>query len=157
MAALYHTNGTATLAANGLTLGLSSADGVRISINEALEEIYSDQNGPALPSEVLINGPTASIEFELWKYDSTVLQSILALRMGSGTLGVAGTVGKLMFYNSLTFALSVASPVDGLPWYFPRCWIQDEASVQLSTQLKIYSLKIRAVPNDAGTLFTGGG
>lgn len=154
MAVLYHTNGTATLTALSLPLGLSSADGVRVSVNEALEEIYSDQLGPSLPSEVLINGATASIEFELWKYDTSVLNSLLARRQGSGTLGTIGTVGKLMFTNSLTFDLSIASPVDGVVWYFPRCWIQDEASVQLSTQLKVWSLKIRAVPDQYGVLYT---
>lgn len=154
MAVLYHANGTATLTALSLPLGLSSADGVRVSVNEALEEIYSDQLGPSLPSEVLINGATASIEFELWKYDTSVLNTLLQRRQGGDTLGKIGTVGKLMFNNSLTFDLSIASPVDGVVWYFPRCWIQDEASVQLSTQLKVWSLKIRAVPDQYGVLYT---
>lgn len=126
-------------------MGLSSSDGVKISINQYMNEIYSDERGPNIPSEVLRNGGDAKIEFELWKFDTAVVNSLLASRDG-GVQGRLGLVGELMFYNNLPLELTIASPVDGQNWYFPRTWLLDEGSVQLSTQLKIWTMTIKAVP-----------
>lgn len=146
---VYHTNGTALIKWGGVDLGLASSDGVKISINQYFNEIYSDQLGPKIPATVLRNGCDARIEVELWKYDTNVMLSIIAQRDG----GVAGQlpaqpnqVGQLMFENGLTSTLAVLSPVDGQNWLFANCWLLDESSVQLSTQLKIWTCVFRATP-----------
>lgn len=153
MASIYHTNGTCTAtvatsssSGNGV-LGLTSADGVKLTINTFINEIFSDERGPNIPSEVLQNGQDAMIELELWKYDTIVLNNLLSLASGNASAqGYLNTVGSLMFNNTRTFALTLSSPQDGVNWYFPRCYIVDDSSVQLSTQLKIWNLKIKAVP-----------
>lgn len=155
----YHTNGTAALSVSTTqsgssysNLGLSSADGVKINITEYFNEIYSDERGPNIPAEVLRNGADATIEVELWKYDGTVLNTLMALREG-GVQGYMGTIGQMMFNAGLTRRLRVASPIDGQNWQFNRVWILDEQSVQLSTQLKIWTVTFKAVPDENGYLY----
>jgi len=160
MAISYHVNGTASLQVSntvqGTTfsnLGLSSSEGVKINITEYFNEIYSDERGPSIPSEVLRNGADATIEVELWKYDGTVLNNLMALREG-GVQGYMGTIGQMMFNAGLTRRLRVLSPIDGQNWQFNRVWILDEQSVQLSTQLKIWTVTFKAVPDENGILYT---
>lgn len=146
MAVLYHTNGTAVVLVNNNYLGLSSAEGVEVAWTEYFNEIYSDERGPNMPSEVLRNGVDAKITLELWKYDSAILNAFIAQREG-GVIGQMGIIGQPMFQNSLTSTVQIASPSDSIIYTFNRCWIVDECAVQLSTQLKIWKIVIRAVPD----------
>lgn len=152
---VYHTNGTATISVNGTPMGVSSAEGVKVTLNHYTNEIYTDERGPNVPAQVLSNGGDARIEFELWKYNTGVLTQYLADRINASAAGpgTVQNVGALMFDN-YTAVLSIASPVDGVVWTFNRTWVLEEASAQLSTQLKIWSLVVRAVCDVNGSIYT---
>ena len=150
MAALYHVNGSAAMyigqGTGGSLLGYSSAEGVSIEITAGMNEIFSDEYGPFLPAEELQNGTRARINFELWKSDTAVLNNLLALRDGANVAGGSSTVGQLMLTGSKYFGLTIASPIDAVPWYFPICQIVgDPISVSLSTQLKVWRMGIKAL------------
>ncbi len=163
MTALYSTNGTTSLfvgrGVSGSLIGVSSADGVNAAFNESIDKVFSDENGPAVPSEQLINGGNVLITAELWKVDQTVLNGLIALREG-GTLGrfpLGNQIlaGKLMYFNGLYFQLTLASPIGGRPIFFPCCTIIEDASEKLSTQLTIWRLKIEANVAPVNTDFAG--
>jgi hypothetical protein len=150
MAALYHVNGSAGLyvgqGTGGSFLGYGGPEGVEIAITDGIADQFSDEYGPFMPSEKLQNGSRARITFELWKSDTAVLNSLLALRDGANVPGGTGQVGRLMLTNGLYFGLTIASPIDAVPWYFPICQIVgDPVSVGLSTQMKVWKLAIDAI------------
>ncbi len=150
MAALYHVNGTASMyvgqGLGGSLLGISGAEGVDIAITDFIVDQFSDEYGPNMPAEKLQNGSRARITFELWKYDQTVLNNLMILRDGGSAAGGSSTIGLLMLYNTKYFGLSIASPNDGVPWYFPICQISGEpVSVALSTQMKVWKITIDAI------------
>lgn len=149
MAAQYHVNGSCAIyvgqGVGGSQLGFSGTEGVRISILAGLTEQFSDEYGPFMPAEVLNLGQRAIITFELWKYDSSVLNAILVLRNGGTTAGGTQTIGQLMFNATKFFGLTLASPIDGTPWYFPTCQVAgDPVEVNLSTTIKIWRMRLNA-------------
>lgn len=157
MAVLFHVNGSALIyvgqGTGGSQLGYSSAEGVKVETLVGQEMVYSDQLGPFVPGEVLNNGTIAQITFDLYKYDNSVLAALNAKREG-GNLGQFTAAGTLMFLNELTSGITIASPIDGLNYYFPRAWLAgDPQPVQLSTQLKIWGLKFMAAPNSQNVLY----
>lgn len=153
MAVGFHVNGTAGLTIDSNALGVASSDGVKVDLNEYFNEIKTDNRGPDIPEEVLRNGNDALITCELWKYDDTVLQNFMAKRDG-GNVGQMGQIGELMFANNRTSVLIIASPVDGHVYTFGRCWLVDAVGLELSTQLKIVSITIKAVPDANNYLYT---
>jgi len=149
MPAQYHVNGSCPMyvgqGLGGSLIGYSGVEGVRISISSGITEQFSDEYGPFQPAETLQLGQRAAITFELWKYDQTVWNNLLILRNGGTTSGGVQTIGQLMFNAGKYFGLTLASPLDGVPWYFPTCQIQgDPIEVNLSTTMKIWRVQINA-------------
>ena len=150
MAAFYHVNGTASIyvgqGVGGSLLGISSKEGVAISITDGITEQFSDEYGPFMPCETLQLGSRARITCELWKYDVTVLNNLLKLRDGANMVaGGSSVIGQLMFNGGQYFGMTIASPIDGIPWYFPICQIVgDPISVKLSTEMKVWDMGVNA-------------
>ncbi len=149
MAAIYHVNGSCPMyvgqGTGGSLIGYSGVEGVRIAIASGQTEQFSDEYGPFQPAEVLQLGQRAAITFELWKYDQTVWNNLLILRNGGSTSGGTQTIGQLMLNATKFFGLTLASPLDGQPWYFPTCQIAgDPVEVNLSTTMKIWRAQINA-------------
>lgn len=129
----------------GSLIGLSGVEGVRISIVSGNTEQFSDEYGPFMPAEVLNSGQRAVITMELWKWDQTVWNNLLISRNGGSTSGGTVTIGQLMLSSSKFFGLTLASPLDGVPWYFPTCMVAPESvEVNLSTTMKIWRTQINA-------------
>jgi hypothetical protein len=149
MAALYHVNGTCRMyvgqGTGGSLIGLSGVEGVRISIASGNTEQFSDEYGPFMPAEILNLGQRAIITFELWQWDQTVWNNLLILRNGGSGSGGIQTIGQLMLSAGKFFGLTLSSPLDGVPWYFPTCMIAaDPVEVNLSTTMKIWRAQIAA-------------
>lgn len=149
MAVMYHVNGPTPIyigqGTGGSQLGYSGVEGIEIAIAAGNVEQFSDEYGPFMPAEVLQIGGRARLTFELWKYDTTVLNNLMTQRMGALTPGGTATIGQLMLNAGLFFGITLPSPNDGQPWYFPTCQLAgDPMPVNLSTQLKIWRVAINA-------------
>lgn len=125
-------------------------DGVRITIEEGFEEIYSDERATFIPAEVIRLGQRATISLQLYKGDGTVLSTLIQKRSGGSTLGTIPNAlgfGSFLFSGSLTSSVAIYGPVANQTWTFPRAWLAGSAEVSLNSRLIVWNLTFNAVPD----------
>lgn len=154
MAVDYYTNGTATITVDSQTLGIAAAEGVKVSINHFAIELFSDEFGPQMACEILNNGGSAIVTFQLLKFDPTRLAAWDQKRFGGGTTGTVPYVGRLMFSESDMSTMSIASPNSTGVYTFPRCVLLDSVEYELSTQAKRVNCVVKCHHNGSGVLYT---
>jgi hypothetical protein len=134
-----------------------SERGVRVTLSAAYEDIVSDFGGPRVPVDSQFMGEQATSNFVLNRYDETVLQTILKRRVGSGvTAGAieANGLGSLMVAQGYAYKVFLYSPyyVESfystmVPCYvFSGSWVDDDAMIPLSVQLKRPEIRFRHIP-----------
>lgn len=153
MAASYRTNGPTSITIDSVLIGFSSADGVQFFTNQYTAPIFSDERGPSIPAEMLNNGTDGRVVGEFYKFDYAALNTAVAKRNG-GTVGSMGSIGDLMFANSRTSVIILASPVDGKVITINRGWFDGEVEYDLSTQWTRVPFTLVYVPDSSGICFT---
>src|SRR5437868_1583320 len=157
MAGTFHVNGEAAIytqtagsnqSRSSELLGIS-ADGVRGSLREFGEPVFVDTFGPDVPGDEQYFLADGILRLRLIWWDEAVLQRVRArtatyLGLAPGVGGVDGQVGSAgMLWRtglggsngSMYFGLSIASPVEGLPWGFPQTRLLDAQDWNLGTRV----------------------
>lgn len=143
-----------SLIATTQELGLSNEQPIQVSVQTEREDLFVNAWGRQ-PSDTQNMGATAEIRFTLAHYDEIVLQELIRLSMcGSSVVGQTGRAGQRMggggsLYAVGTFfwTLGLTSPVQGLPWRFFACHLnQPVFSVNLGVERKGVEISVRAIP-----------
>jgi hypothetical protein len=156
-------------------LGYTSEAGVQIDFDPKFLPVHTDAYGDQVPEDIQNMGMLATINFELIKWDQTVLQVLQTHLPGvsgaSGSLGntpntlagandiVVGTFLKQCSYN-FPFYLQRAGSVSNVgcetnvegPYYFTSCYLGPDA-FNVGTKNTRHKLTVNAIPNASGVLF----
>ncbi len=120
-------------------------------------DVNADYAGPAMPADVQQLGEMAMFMPAFSRYNQLVINTLAARRRG-GTAGTggAGAIGSLLVAEGLTFpylivagyrnkaVFSAGSMNAG--YFFPQCYVADAIDFELSTEITVPRLIIRAIP-----------
>lgn len=142
MATAIHVPGLATVKIDagqggGLqTLG-TTVDGVDIDEEVFFSDIQGDANGGSEgpPIEIAYFGEIARVRTELNKYDTAVMAAVEA-RLPSGTAGVIGTAGTILFANTEYCRLLIDTADSTFVRNYPFALARNAISFTLSTKHK---------------------
>lgn len=132
-------------------LGYTS-NGADIRFEGYFQNVPGDENGgddgPAI--EVIYLGETAKVRTELTKWDVAVADRVAA-RVAGAVAGVPAAPGTLMFANSKTMRVCIASANN--PMNFPRCICREPVEINKGTKYSRLIFEFEAYKNSAGVLY----
>lgn len=133
-------------------LGLAE-DAIQITERFHDEDVIVDATGSAVPNAVdqQIYGFNCFITMNLVHYDPLILQEVIRLGAGGGTVeGTAGRAGTLLGGNLPLYtpgnnlvSLGILSPVGGIPWRFFGGKITGDFAYPLGTKRSIVRVNWR--------------
>ncbi len=139
-----------------------ASEGIRITPRFSHLDIHADDFGPEVPPEVLWQGADCEIRMTLVHYDSAMLDICLQQAMGGarqivppiGPTGIFGPIGTpmgsllpLLASGNFYMSLNLASPVLGMPWHFPACYLTGPpVEIPLGTERTLAVCIWRAIP-----------
>jgi hypothetical protein len=128
-----------------------SDNGIVIDEEGFFLDVPGDQHGgdDGPPIDVQYLGEIARIRMELTKWDSTVAAKVEA-RLAGGTAGTPGTPGTLMFQDSKTIRLLIASTL--LPRNYPRVFVRGAINCNRGTKYSRFVCEFEAHKNGSGVL-----
>jgi len=176
MAIEFHVNGLAKIYIGAEYLGYSSEAGVQLEFEPKFLPIHTDAYGDQTPEDIQNMGMTASISFELIRWDQAILTKLQAFYYGtSGSKGntpnsptgasaaESGTllIGSLLKQCGWSFVTQIQRwpPVTGCEgspegaYKFNTCYLGAD-SFNLGTKATRHKLSIHCIPNASGQLFT---
>ena len=180
----FHVNGLASIYVftGGNYLGYSSEAGVQLDIDPKFLPIYTDALGDQVPEDVQNMGMIATLNFELIRWDQTVLAALQSHLPGaagnqvgtcetSGVLGASpqvnsggnNIIGTLLKQSGWTFPLMISRGGSNNqnvacetnkegPYVFTTCYVGPD-SFNLGTRNTRHRLSINCIPNSSGVLF----
>ena len=145
-------------------LGIT-VDGVGIGNEAAFEDVLSDDSGPQVPADVQYFGEQARLRLELIRWDETTLRKvesrIWATAALAKTVGAvrAVDIGTLIKAGHHTAGVKIASSArTGLtaedPYTYGTCYAENVIDFKVGTRVTRKIITLRAIPSDAGVLFT---
>lgn len=166
MAITVHSSGPArvdiTTASGGTEQLGYSENGVTINLEVATEDVFTDQFGQGVPTDVLFLGVQGTVDIELISWDWNVLNKALSY-VDKATLNTAGQFGTGdlgCFYanDDLYFGLKINATKSGeRSFTFGAAWITESHSLTIGTRESRWSLTFRIVPvveGSTATLYT---
>lgn len=105
MAGTIHVSGTSTVTVDGAELGVS-VNGVTIKNHNQFQDVFTDELGPLIPTDVQNMGFFSTVEVELIKYDNDVLSNCIGPFAGVGE-GDIGQVGALLIQQQGSHELGI--------------------------------------------------
>jgi hypothetical protein len=171
----FHVSGLASIYVFSPTsyLGYSSEAGVQLDFDPKFLPIYTDAFGDQVPEDIQNMGMLASLNFELIKWDMTVLA---ALQTFAGNFTSAPTtkgdypnadasgnlqIGLLRKQCNWTFPLTINRQTSSCetnkegPYTFGTCYVGAD-SFNLGTRHTRHRLTVHCLPNASGQLFVVG-
>lgn len=152
MASKIYVNGpanlyTGTAAGPALEfLGFTEGD-TRLSFDAAFEEVFTDQGGPRVPSDMLYLSEQAFISLTLVQYVEAVYAKVAA-RINGGTRGAiaANSIGTLMLQEGKTYQFVIDAPYQAKAAFsdMPACYNFLNAYLAQTTDLEV-STKVKKV------------
>ena len=154
-------------------LGYSSEAGIQLDFDPKFLPIYTDAYGDQVPEDIQNMGMLATLNFELIKWDHTVLA---ALQTFAGNFTSAPTakgsqpnsdgannlqIGLLRKQCSWTFPMTITRQSSTCetnkegPYTFSTCYVGAD-SFNLGTRNTRHRVTVNVLPNASGVLFTVG-
>lgn len=163
MAITVHVNGAARIDITTFTGGTEqlgySENGVTINTNIATQDIFTDQFGQGVPTDVLFLGEQGTVDIELLSWDWAVLNRLLSPidKVVLNTPGQVATTdyGCLYAKDVLTYGLKINAVKTGERSYtFPAAFLVDQRSLTIGTRESRWSLTFRVLPEVSGSTAT---
>jgi len=136
-------------------------DGVEPQLRIFHEDVITDDNGPAMATDVQFMGAEARIRLPMIRWDESTMRIVEgAIRSNTGGTFDATEIGTLLIAGSNYFSLRIqSSQRSGLvlesPITFPYAFPVDSVDFKLGTRVTRKQLVFRAIWY-AGTLYTRG-
>ena len=134
-------------------LGIS-VDGVTMTINENIDEVYIDTYGPKTAVDAQLMLYTIEITADLIYYDMSVIQKWMAQDMatlpGFGSFGKAGLLAVANNASARVLVRSTPANVGlvGAPfcWNFPKATLIDAQEIKIGVKMNPWKVKWKAWP-----------
>jgi hypothetical protein len=135
-----------------------SQSGFELRFMGSFRDVIADFSGPEVPADVQYMGELCYITGTLSKYNEAVLQAVMARAVGVGTLPgqiIANELGSLMVAQELAYPIVINAPYAGLAfqsataipgWQFFACYLDAEASRNVSVIVQQPRVTFRAIP-----------
>jgi len=137
-----------------------TVDGPDIEEDGNFENVYADDLGPFLPTDVQYFGQLATIRTEMMRWDESVLRQILGrIRARAGGNYVSNDIGTLLIAGNQYIGLQYASSArTGLPREqgrrYPCCFPVGAVPFKPGTRVTRYTITFAAIVNPAvGVLY----
>lgn len=134
-----------------------AADAIRVTIIKHSKKLIVDAYGQDNPVDEQVFGAEAIIDINFIHFDAAILAECIRLMLpGAVTEGLLGRAGRprggpisglsALGTGTHFVALNITSPVMGLPYTFPYCYLDEQpVTIPLGTEKSIVQTRFRAI------------